>query len=105
LNQVHYQPGQADQFYHRYEYDAENRITDVYTTNNKALIGDINLEEHDAHYEYYKHGPLARTVLGQQQVQGIDYAYTLQSWLKGVNSSSLNPVYDMGEDGKQEASF
>ncbi len=49
-----------------------------------------------------KHGPLARTILGQQQVQGIDYAYTLQGWLKGVNSTSLNPVHDIGNDSHPE---
>src|SRR5882757_6334042 len=32
-------------------------------------------------------------------VQGLDYAYTLQGWLKGVNSNSLLPTYDMGRDG------
>jgi RHS repeat-associated protein len=89
VNEVHYQPGMADQFYHRYEYDAENRLTDVYTTDRKQLLGIPAMEEHDARYNYYRHGPLARTVLGQQQVQGIDYQYTLQGWLKGVNSDSL----------------
>ncbi|MDQ6843501.1 MAG: hypothetical protein M3Z92_03980 [Bacteroidota bacterium] len=29
------------------------RITDVYITDNKKLIGDYGLEEHDAHYDYY----------------------------------------------------
>jgi len=99
VNQVHYQPGQPDQYYHRYAYDAENRITDVYTTTNKALIGSDVLEEHEAYYAYYKHGPLARTILGQQQVQGVDYAYTLQGWLKGVNSMALDTARDMGKDG------
>jgi RHS repeat-associated protein len=99
VNQVHYQPGQPDQYYHRYAYDAENRITDVYTTTNKALIGSDVLEEHEAYYAYYKHGPLARTILGQQQVQGGDYAYTLQGWLKGVNSMALDTARDMGKDG------
>jgi RHS repeat-associated protein len=50
----------------------------------------------------YKHGPLARSVIGQQQVQGIeglDYAYTLEGWLKGINSISLQPANDMGNDG------
>ncbi len=28
---------------------------------------------------------MARTVLGQQQVQGLNYAYTLQGWLKAIN--------------------
>jgi RHS repeat-associated protein len=100
LGALHFNPGENDEFYHRYYYDAENRITDVYTTDNKMFLGNEDLEEHDAHYEYYKHGPLARTILGQQQVQGIDYAYTLQGWLKGVNSTSLNADHDMGLDGK-----
>ena len=48
----------------------------------------------------YRHGPLSRVVIGQQQVQGIDYVYTLQGWLKGVNSTALTPDLDMGGDGK-----
>jgi RHS repeat-associated protein len=100
VNEVHYNPGFADEFYHRYEYDADNRLTDVYTADIKSYLGQSGLEDHDAHYDYYKHGPLARTVLGEQQVQGLDYAYTLQGWIKGVNSSSLNPAHDMGGDGK-----
>src|ERR1700754_5179701 len=36
-------------------------------------------------YSHYAHGPLARVILGQQQVQGINYAYTLQGWLKSLN--------------------
>jgi hypothetical protein len=29
-------------------------------------------------------------------VQGTDYAYTLQGWLKGINGDRLNPTTDMG---------
>jgi hypothetical protein len=32
-------------------------------------------------------------------VQGVDYAYTLQGWLKGVNSMALDTSIDMGRDG------
>ncbi len=39
----------------------------------------------NAAYSYYKHGPLARTLLAQQNIQGVDYSYTLQGWLKGTN--------------------
>jgi RHS repeat-associated protein len=35
-------------------------------------------------------------------MEGIDYAYTLQGWLKGVNGNSLNPENEMGRDGKDE---
>jgi len=95
VNEVAYQPGMPDQFYHRYEYDAENRLVNVKTSK------DYIYWENDAGYSYYKHGPLARTVLGEQQVQGIDYAYTLQGWLKGVNSTDIGDgTYDMGGDGK-----
>jgi len=83
VNQVSYQPGQADAYYHRYSYDAENRLTDVYTGRDSTIL--LLFPEKEAHYSYYKHGPLMRTVLGQLQVQGLDYAYTLQGWLKGIN--------------------
>jgi RHS repeat-associated protein len=93
VNTVSYQAGKKDAFYHRYSYDAENRITNVETSYDSIYW------ENDAFYQYYKHGPLARAVIGQQQVQGIDYAYTLQGWLKGVNSTALTPGHDIGADG------
>ena len=68
VNEVAYQPGQADAFYHRYSYDAENKLTDVETSKEHVYW------EKDATYQYYKHGPLARTTLGNLQVQGLDYA-------------------------------
>jgi RHS repeat-associated protein len=94
VNEVAYQPGAPDAFYHRYNYDADNRLTGVETSNDRVYW------ENDAFYQYYKHGPLARTVIGQQQVQGVDYAYTLQGWLKGVNSTALTAESDQGRDGK-----
>ena len=94
VNLVSYQPKGADAFYHKYYYDAENRITSVETSRDKIVW------ERDAAYNYYKHGPLARMVLGQNQVQGNDYAYTLQGWLKGVNSTTVSDgTFDMGTDG------
>ncbi|RXK86142.1 scabin-related ADP-ribosyltransferase [Filimonas effusa] len=83
VNHVAYQPGQRDAFYHRYLYDAENRLVTLETSRDSVYW------ENEAWYSYYKHGPLARTVLGHNQVQGLDYAYTLQGWLKAVNSGQL----------------
>jgi hypothetical protein len=94
VNLVSYQPGEQDAFYHRYKYDAENRLTEVETSRDKVLW------QRDAAYQYYKYGPMARTELGAQRVQGIDFAYTLQGWLKGVNSTNTGNVsFDMGQDG------
>ncbi|MBO9571388.1 MAG: hypothetical protein J7497_04160 [Chitinophagaceae bacterium] len=94
VNAVHYQAGFADEFHHRYTYDAENRLLAVETTRDGAIW------ERDAVYQYYPHGPLTRMELGQQRVQGVDYAYTLQGWLKGVNGSATGASnFDMGQDG------
>ncbi|NII26636.1 hypothetical protein HB364_16220 [Pseudoflavitalea sp. X16] len=94
VNKVMYQPRFSDQWTHRYYYDAENRLTEVETST------DGYTWEKEAKYEYYLHGPLARTVIGQQQVQGIDFAYTLQGWLKGMNSTGAMHTHDIGGDGK-----
>lgn len=83
VNQVSYQPGQSDAYYHRYVYDGENRLTDVYTGRDSVML--YFFPEREARYSYYKHGPMARTELGLLRVQGMDYAYTLQGWLKAVN--------------------
>ena len=95
VNKVIYQPGKGDQFIHRYDYDADNRIISV-NTSRDGLVW-----QNDAKYVYHLHGPLARTELGDQKVQGLDYAYTLQGWLKGVNSTSFGDAqFDIGQDGK-----
>ena len=93
VNKVNYQKGQKDEFFHEYDYDADNRIIYAKTSNN-----GIDWEE-DANYQYYDHGPLARVETGDVNVQGTDFAYTIQGWLKGVNSNTLKRHRDMGKDG------
>jgi RHS repeat-associated protein len=107
VNLVSYQDGQPDAFYHFYEYDADNRIIAVYSSNypQKNALININtvsnspLWDNDAKYFYYAHGPLARTEYGDNKVQGMDYVYTLQGWIKGVNSNTLDTLRDIGKDG------
>ncbi|MVT08531.1 RHS repeat-associated core domain-containing protein [Chitinophaga tropicalis] len=102
VNKVRYQPNQTDKFFYGYQYDAENRLIKAVSGVN-ALSSDgweIENPQTDAAYQYYLHGPLARTELGNTQlVQGLDYAYTLQGWLKGVNGNYLLPGNDIGKDG------
>lgn len=93
VNEVWYQHGEADRYYHRYSYDADNRITETY------ISKDYVFWTEDARYEYYRHGALARTELGDLKVQGIDHAYTIQGWLKAINGNILQAANDMGEDG------
>ncbi|WP_192350836.1 RHS repeat-associated core domain-containing protein [Algoriphagus sp. Y33] len=90
VNYVFYQPGTAEQLVHHYTYDADNRIETVQTSTDGYLWST------DATYYYYPHGPLARVELGEHKVQGLDYYYTLQGWLKGVNMPGGG---DPGGDG------
>jgi hypothetical protein len=99
VNTVHYQAGKVDQLHHRYYYDADNRITNVYTSRD-SIVWD-----QDAKYFYYLHGPMARTEIGNEKVQGMDYAYTINGWIKGVNSNTLVRSRDLGEDGVTNCSY
>lgn len=95
VKQVRYQDGKEDMLVHRYAYDADNRITKV------ELTRDGVHWEKGATYEYYLHGPLARTTYGKNQVQGLDYAYTLQGWIKQVNGmTDMGQSEDNGASGK-----
>jgi RHS repeat-associated protein len=90
VNYVFYQYGKTEQFIHKYTYDADNRIKTVLTS------ADAYLWTKEASYQYYAHGPLARTELGHHRVQGQDFYYTLQGWIKGVNMPFAG---DPGTDG------
>ncbi|MGP8214012.1 MAG: RHS repeat-associated core domain-containing protein [Bacteroidia bacterium] len=95
VNELDYQSDSLDQYHLKYGYDANNRISQVQSSKDSILW------DNDANYFYYAHGPMARVEIGDQQVQGIDYAYTLQGYLKGVNSDLLDSNRDMGHDGLQ----
>lgn len=90
VTQVAYQPGQPDKFYHHYIYDADQRLSEVWTSldgTNKTLR---------AKYHYYLHGPLKRVELANN-VQGIDFVYTITGALKTINNA--DPANDPGNDG------
>lgn len=89
-----YQPGELDQFYHRYYYDESNRLIEAESSDDNMIW------ETEAKYFYYPHGPLARVELGEKQVQGTDYAYTLHGWLKAVNGIENDRQADMSKDGQ-----
>ena|GEM_PF-1480826 len=90
VNYVMYQYGFEDQFIHRYTYDTDNRIEEVYTST------DGFIWDREASYLYYQHGPLARVELGEHTVQGQDYYHTLQGWIKGVNMPYANDLMGDG---------
>jgi RHS repeat-associated protein len=107
VNFVRYQDSQPDAFYYSYNYDADNRLTQAYS-GITAIVDTLThsylplpMKKRDAAYYYYLHGPLRRMTIGNNNanVQGVDYAYTLQGWLKGVNSAYATAATDIGQDG------
>lgn len=106
VNKIRYQYDESDskpdQFMYGYEYDADNRVERVKSGLYNTSYDEWAIEnpKTDAHYIYYLNGAMARMELGNDLlVQGVDYAYTLQGWLKMVNSQFLSPAKDMGSDG------
>ncbi|MBK9288480.1 MAG: RHS repeat protein [Flavobacteriales bacterium] len=93
VRQLRYNEGFVDQFFQRYSYDEDGRILNAQTS------ADGVVWDNDARYSYYAHGPLKRTLLGEDQVQGIDHTYTIQGWLKGINAADLTNGDDPSKDG------
>jgi hypothetical protein len=96
VKKVSYNKHRADRYFHKYGYDDQNRLTHAYTSHN-----DVKYDQ-DARYFYYRHGPLARVELGNNKVQGLDYAYTIHGWLKSMNSDALYEKFDPGFDGYED---
>jgi RHS repeat-associated protein len=96
VNAVHYQDGQFDEFHHRYEYDANNRVTVSYSSRDGVTW------EKEAKNFYYATGQLLRMEIGDKIVQAMDYAYTAQGWIKGMNAGSISATRDIGKDSYSE---
>lgn len=94
VQKVDYQKGKPDAITQQYHYDELNRLTEAESTIDNGVHSDRHV-----HYRYYDYGPLARVEYGRNQVQGQDYAYTINGWIKGMNASVLSRSRDMGKDG------
>ncbi|KYG81080.1 RHS repeat-associated protein [Roseivirga ehrenbergii] len=78
-------------FEHQYNYDDDLRLKKVKTRLNQAATWEPQVK-----YEYYTHGPLKRVNL-TENLQGIDYTYTAQGWLKSINHPDVDPGGDNGD--------
>ncbi|NBG64767.1 RHS repeat domain-containing protein [Acidiluteibacter ferrifornacis] len=85
----------AEHFVHQYAYDANGRLTNVITSTENEENEFVN--QQNAAYEYYQHGPLKREELGEE-LQGIDYVYTINGQLKSINNPAA-ASRDPGKDG------
>jgi RHS repeat-associated protein len=84
LNVIYQKNTSTERFEHKYEYDLMQRLEYVRT---RRLSTDAFKQQ--ARYYYYLHGPLKRVEL-ENNLQGIDYTYTINGWLKGINHPNLD---------------
>lgn len=87
---INYQEGYPDQFFHKYTYDEDNRITAVSTS-----VDDI-LWDNDIKYRFYDHGPIRGMAMGEYDIQKVDYVYTINGWLKAFNTPDLRETAEEG---------
>lgn len=81
---------------HYYEYNDDRKLMRVYTGQDDPAAPVYSQHVEQAYYFYYLHGPLKRIIYGHD-LQGVDYTYTAQGWLKSINDGDL--ARDPGSDG------
>ena len=92
LETIHNQYRIEQTVWHQYDYDEDQRL--VRATFKASMAAAY---EEQAEYHYYIHGPLKREELADD-LQGIDYTYTLDGRLKAINHPELSNL-DPGQDG------
>ena len=88
-----YNPGKRDQFIHRFVYDAMGNLKEVWTSRDSVhWVLESRLW-------YYPDGKLRRREIRPLDLflQGMDYAYMFDGWLKAINAEVL--ANDPGRDG------
>jgi RHS repeat-associated protein len=85
----------SDKMKTEFVYDQDKRLSVVKST----IYGETTPKtKTNAEYFYYLHGPLKRKQLANN-LQGIDYVYTINGWLKNINSPEMDLQHDPGTDG------
>lgn len=85
----------VEKLVHTFSYDDDFRLQTVNITSSAGT-------QEIAAYQYYKHGPIKRIELGND-LQGLDYVYTIDGRLKALNHPKLNGTDDPGLDGETGA--
>jgi RHS repeat-associated protein len=87
----------SERFLHLNYYDQDLRLKSVFTS-----LDGVHKNK-NCEYKYYLHGPLKRIEYGDR-VQAQDLVYTINGWLKEINSPDLNINRDPGQDGRFNSS-
>jgi RHS repeat-associated protein len=121
-----YQVNYKDRFEHKYSYNNNKQLKSVETKKYEGFYnpfpppGQISYftgtteVQKQAEFKYNLQGAVQRVELGHK-LQGIDYTYTVNGWLKSINHPELNgltsptegygTVFDPGQDGTSSSDF
>jgi len=102
VDQIIYQKGNVqEEFRQKYTYDNDYRLIKTEVSRNGGVSWLAESE-----YDYYLHGPLKRTSLGNK-IQDIDLTYNINGWLKAINNPVTTGTYanEAGEGGTNTANF
>lgn len=81
IEQIMYQKCKPQEaFYQKYTYDADYRMTKAEVSRDGGATWLATAE-----YDYYLHGPMKRTGLGNK-IQDLDFVYNINGWLKAINN-------------------
>lgn len=100
---VAYNEGTSEAFFHHYTYDENQSLKTVSTDLDNLSVGDTGYNPTlHATYHYTKLGALKRIEYAED-LQGIDFTYTLQGRLKAINY--LSTTEDPGNDAPETTGF
>jgi RHS repeat-associated protein len=103
VSAVYQRYNSAERFDHDYVYDADGRLSLV-VTKDYTSDGKVNQQKQQAKYIYYADGALKRVELADK-LQGIDYVYTINGWLKSINNPKMVIAEDPGADNPSGNQF
>jgi RHS repeat-associated protein len=89
---IDYQKGFPNQFFQRYTYDENHKIISTQSSLNGILW------DQDARFTYYDHGLLKRMEVGEDNLQRVDYVYTIHNLLKSINYPDLRESDEEGNN-------
>jgi len=119
--QIQYDRPHEDSFYYGFEYSLDNQLSKIYTHTApfEREEDPTTYEDHisngtlHAQYYYNRNGSIRRKELFTENtmnedqrfkgLQGIDYTYTIEGWLKAINNPKLE--CDPGKDAIDNTDF
>lgn len=102
IHNKHRNPG-TEGIVHEYTYDLDGRMVEAHFGDDASTAPTYSTTP-VGKYEFYAHGPTKRVELGDQ-LQGMDFVYTVDGRLKSINHPGRTTALDPGGDAPGQNQF